>query len=331
MTSHRTISPVTEWILKCVGNLLTHRSVHGGRIFIINYHRVLATHNPLLSSEPDLATFRWQMELLARCFNVMPLNEALEAIKAGRVPPRAVCITFDDGYRSIHDLALPVLREFGLRATVFVTSGHVDKGNMWNDHIIQAIQSLPSGELDLSVLGLGKFSLNTLADRKATIGTLTEQSKYLPPSERRKVIEHLRLAAGQELSPDLMLTRDMVSNLDRHGIEIGAHTVSHPILTSLDDDSARAEIYDGKQELESILGKRVRYFAYPNGKSEKDFDHRHVAMVREAGFDAAFTTAVGAITRERDWFQLPRSRPWDDTPLAFGMRLLLWMAQGNPR
>jgi peptidoglycan/xylan/chitin deacetylase (PgdA/CDA1 family) len=125
-----------------------------------------------------------------------------------------------------------------------------------------------------------------------------------------------------------MLTPEMVINLDRQGMEIGAHTVTHPILTSLDDAAARAEIRTSKEQLEALIGKPVRLFAYPNGKVGMDFDARHVAMVREAGFDAAFTTAVGAITRTQDRYQLPRSRPWDRSPLLFGLRLLSWLADG---
>jgi peptidoglycan/xylan/chitin deacetylase (PgdA/CDA1 family) len=99
-------------------------------------------------------------------------------------------------------------------------------------------------------------------------------------------------------------------------------------LTSLDDAAARAEIRTSKEQLEALIGKPVRLFAYPNGKAGMDFDARHVAMVRESGFDAAFTTAVGAITRGQDRYQLPRSRPWDRSPLLFGLRLLSWLADG---
>lgn len=317
--------------IKALGKLLAAGPA-ANRFCIVNYHRVLQESNPLLASEPDVATFSWQMEVLAHCFHVLPLSEAIARLKSGAsFPARAVCITFDDGYRSIHDVALPVLRRYGLPATLFVTSGYVDKGNMWNDRIIEAVQMLPDGSLDLDDLGLGSFPLRNLDDRMAAIGTLTERTKYLPPSERSEVIERLTIMAGQTITPELMLTREMLLNLDRSGIDIGAHTVSHPILTSLNDAAARSEIVAGKADLEAMLGKPVRLFAYPNGKVGMDFDHRHVAMVREAGFDAAFTTAVGAITRDQDRFQLPRSRPWDRSPVMFGLRLLRWLAQGRPR
>jgi len=319
---------MNEHIIRSTGNAIARVTRGNGRVAIVNYHRVLAAPSPFLASEPDIDIFTWQMELLARCFNVLSLRDALAAIDSGRVPPRAVCITFDDGYRSVHDLALPVLRRLGLPATVFVSSGYVDGRNMWNDRIVEAVETLPAEELDLAEFGLGVYSLRSVDDRAATLGSLTEASKYLPPQERSRLVGRLQTLVGERASEGLMLTPEMVVNLDRHGIEIGAHTVTHPILTSLDDASAMQEIRDSKRELEAIVGKPVTLFAYPNGKVGKDFDHRHVAMVREAGFQAAFTTAVGAITRHHDRYQLPRSRPWDETPMRFALRLLQWLARG---
>jgi peptidoglycan/xylan/chitin deacetylase (PgdA/CDA1 family) len=303
----------------------------GQRSFaVVNYHRVLAQPDPLLDTEPDVATFHWQMALLAECFNVMPLNDALRALDAGRLPPRTICITFDDGYRSVHDLALPILRKFKLPATVFVTSGFIgaDAGNMWNDRIIHAVQSLPQENLDLRDIGLECYALDSLDARKQTALRLTEAGKYLPPLQRDNLVERLDRMCGTHHAA-LMLTPDMLVALERNGVEIGAHTISHPILTSLDDDNARHEIVAGKRQLEALIGKPVRLFAYPNGKVGQDFDARHVEMVRQAGFFAAFTTSVGAITRDQDRFQLPRSRPWDRSPFRFGLRLLSWIALGN--
>ena len=317
---------MTERVIRTIGDAIALGG-RRNRLCVVNYHRILSGPDPMLESEPDVATFRWQMALLARCFNVLPLSTALKALDAGRLPPRAIAITFDDGYRSVHDLALPVLREFGLPATVFVTSGHIGERDMWNDCIIEAVQHLPAGQLDLRHLGLGSYSLHTLEARKATLANLTEASKYLPPPARLALVDTLGAMVGEGAGAHgLMLTVEMILNLDRHGIEIGGHTVSHPILTSLDDLEARHEIVAGKDALEAVLGKPVRLFAYPNGKTGKDFDARHAAMARAAGFTAAFTTEPGAITRTSDRYALARSRPWDQTPLMFGLRLLRWLA-----
>lgn len=301
-------------------------AVRPGRLCVVNYHRILATHDPLLESEPDVATFRWQMELLSRCFTVLPLQEAVQLIGTTHLPPRAVSITFDDGYRSVHDLALPILDQFKLPATVFVTSGFVGGGAMWNDRIIEAVGKLPPTQLDLRDVAMGCHSLAGLEQRRHTVARLTAAAKYLPPAARLQLCQRLESLLGEDSGQGLMLTRAMLVQLARSGIDIGAHTVTHPILTSLDDDAARAEIEGGKKELEAITGTPVTLFAYPNGKSGADFDQRHTRMVREAGFIAAFTTSPGAICRTPDRYQLPRSRPWDRTALMFGLRLLRWLA-----
>jgi peptidoglycan/xylan/chitin deacetylase (PgdA/CDA1 family) len=320
------LTALSAGLLRLAGNAVARIKRGEQTLFVITYHRILSKPDPLLESEPDVATFRWQMEVLARCFNVLPLSQAMKLLDAGRLPPRAVCVTFDDGYRSVHDLALPVLKEFGLPATVFVTSGFLDGGTMWNDRIITAVQSLTAEQLDMSQFGLGMLPLQSVDDRKAASARLTEKAKYLPPTERTRLVEHLEAQVGVP-ARGLMLTPDMVVSLDRSGVEIGAHTVTHPILTSLDCNSARAEIVGSKEFLEALLGKPVPMFAYPNGKVGVDYDASHISILRDNGFSAAFTTAIGAITRTQDRFQLPRSRPWDRTPFLFGIRLLRWLSQ----
>lgn len=327
MTAYTISSGLMARLLRAMGDRIASQDMAQRRICIVNYHRVLESEDPLLESEPDIRIFRWQMKTLADCFNVLSLPDALQALNGGTIPPRAVCITFDDGYASVHDLALGVLKEFNLPATVFVTSGYMDNENMWNDRIINAVRHLPGSRLDLRDVGLGVYNLDNIGSRKLTIGRVTEDAKYLAPQARQDLTQRLENMAGGGPQPGLMLTREMVRTLAQQGIEIGAHTVSHPILTSLDDVDARDEIVKGKQQLEDVIGKPVRFFAYPNGKAGMDFDERHVKMAREAGFDAAFTTAIGAFTQQHDRYQIPRSRPWDATPFLFGIRLLRWLAR----
>jgi peptidoglycan/xylan/chitin deacetylase (PgdA/CDA1 family) len=326
MMTSRVISDLPALLVRAAGTMLTHRS-GAGRLFVLNYHRILLEPDPLFDDEPTVETFRWQMKLLARCFNVLPLSEAMAKLAAGTLPQRAVCITFDDGYRSTHDLALPVLKEFGLSATVFVSTGYLDSGSMWNETLAEAVRRLPEGDFDLGAAGLAPQVLRTGVDRKNLLNALTAHAKYLPPAERLALTERVAEMAGGSRADSLMLTPQMIRAMAAQNFEIGAHTVSHPILTSLGDDAARHEIVQCKRDLEAITGTAVRYFAYPNGKVGKDFDDRHVEMVRTAGFTAAFTTEVGAAVQGQDLFRLPRSRPWDSNPVFFGLRLLRWLTQ----
>jgi peptidoglycan/xylan/chitin deacetylase (PgdA/CDA1 family) len=326
MTSHTRTARFAAPLVRALGNSIAPRGKGDGRLCIVTYHRILETKDPLLESEPDVATFAWQMESLARSFNVLPLYDAVMALKEKRMPPRAVCITFDDGYRSTHDLALPILQRLNLPATVFITSGYLDEGSMWNDRIIDAVRRLPGGQLDLRDVDLGVYQLADEQSRTRTVQVIGDHCKYLPPAGRESVISRLESIAGMAPGASLMLNKEMVANLGKAGIEIGGHTVTHPILTKLKDEAAFQEIIENKHMLEQILDKPVRLFAYPNGKVGIDFDERHVQMVKDAGYEAAFTTAIGAATRHSDLFQLPRSRPWDATPLKFELRLLSWLA-----
>ncbi|MGZ8289802.1 MAG: polysaccharide deacetylase family protein [Telluria sp.] len=317
---------LTRQLIRSAGDAIAAKGKGAGSLCIVNYHRILAAPDPLLESEPTLAMFRSQMELLAECFNVLPLHDAVNMLAKERMPPRAVAITFDDGYRSTHDYAMPVLKDYGLPATVFVTTGHLDKGSMWNDIILEAVRRLsPLGRLDLNDIGLGAHRLTTDTERRNTVFALTERSKYLVPTARAQLTSKLELLAGETLDQELMLTRDMVRALDSNGIEIGGHTITHPILTRIDDEAARKEISGNKLHLEEILGKPVRLFAYPNGKHGLDYDARHVQMVGDAGYSAAFTTAMGAARATHSRFEMPRSRPWDANRLMFAGRLLRWL------
>jgi peptidoglycan/xylan/chitin deacetylase (PgdA/CDA1 family) len=327
----RALPMTATGLLARLSDLSASRDPLRRRLCVLNYHRVLPEPDPLLDADCDRATFLWQMRVLAEGFNVLPLGEALQAARAGALPPRAVAITFDDGYRSLHELALPILRHYGLSATAFVTTGFLsgqdDELSMWNDVILDAVRTLPGRELDLSAHGLGVFSLRDVAARKHTALRLTEGLKYLPWEQRQALIAQLRQRSDVALRPDLMLTPPMVRELARNGWEIGAHTVSHPILTCMNDADAAEEIRASKAHLESIIDAPVRYFAYPNGKPGQDFDDRHVEMARAAGYEAAFTTVHGLVGHGDDPFRLQRSRPWDRSPLRFTLRLLRWLSR----
>lgn len=317
-------------MIRRIGDSIAPRAKGEGRLCIVNYHRVLSAPDPLLESEPTVDTFRWQMDLLAECFNVLPLEEAVSCLVRERMPPRAVAITFDDGYRSIHELALPILHERKLPATVFVTSGHMnDDSSMWNDVILEAVRQLPGADLDLRDIGLQVYRMGNAGERKSSAARLTENCKYLAPPERQVMLDRLQQLVPADLRQHLMLTPEMIRDLVRHDIEIGGHTVTHPILARLDDATAFREIADNKRDLEQVTGRPVRMFAYPNGKQGADFDQRHVEMVSAAGYHAAFTTAPGAATRHHNPFEFPRSRPWDRHPLMFAARLLRWLHGGR--
>lgn len=291
------------------------------RLSILIYHRVLPEPDALLPGDPDAARFRRQMRLLARCFNPLPLAEAVDRLRSGTLPARAACVTFDDGYADNATVALPILREEGVPATFFIATGYLDGGRMFNDTLIETVRRLPAGEHELGPAGLGRRRIDSDADRAALIGELVMSLKYLGVRERGERAEDLAAALGVTLPSDLMMTTAQLRSLAQAGMDIGGHTVNHPILTACPAEEARREMREGKETLEDLLGRPVTLFAYPNGRPGKDYRPEHAVMARELGFTAAVSTAWGSAHRGSDPWQLPRFTPWDRGDLKFGLRL----------
>lgn len=291
------------------------------RLSVVIFHRVLAAVDPLFPGEPDADRFDQQLRLLKRWFDILPLPDAVTALREGRLPARALAITFDDGYADNCTVALPVLQRHALPATFFIATGFLDGGRMWNDTVIEAVRSCGLPEIDLHVLGLGVCRLGSIVERRAAIAALLAKLKYLPPREREDRVETLAQLCGNGLPSTLMLTTDQILQMRAAGMTIGAHTIHHPILARLSDADARDEIAGGKEWLERLLGERVALFAYPNGKPCRDYLSTHVRMARELGFDAAFSTAHGTASTGEDTFEIPRFTPWDRTPFRYGLRM----------
>jgi peptidoglycan/xylan/chitin deacetylase (PgdA/CDA1 family) len=296
------------------------RAGTGGRLSILIWHRVQPAPDPMFPDELHAARFDATLSWLARWFNVLPLGEAVQRLQDGSLPERAAAITFDDGYADNLTVAAPILARHGLPATVFIASGYLDGGLMWNDRVIEAVRASK-----LAILDAGEFGRYPLTDwpaRAHAALALIDKVKYLEPPQREEAVGVIAKAARAHPRDDLMLTSGALAELAQcPGITIGAHTVSHPILARVPDSTARAEISTGRRAVEAIISKPVSLFAYPNGKPGRDYDARHVEMVREEGFAAAVSTAWGASRNGDDIFQLRRFTPWDDDRLRFGLRL----------
>ncbi|MGH6636437.1 MAG: polysaccharide deacetylase family protein [Gammaproteobacteria bacterium] len=294
-----------------------------GRLTILIFHRVLSQPDPMLEGEADIAAFEWQMELMARNFNVLPLAQAIERLRTKSLPARAAAITFDDGYADNVENALPVLMRYGLNATFFIGTAYLNGGRMWNDSIIEAVRRAPEPVLDLRSLDLGSYPSANIDQRRETATALIRDLKHRPQGERSRLAHGICDIVGTELPASLMMRDEQVLELCRAGMGIGGHTATHPILARLSAQEARSEIGSGRDYLATLTGQAVELFAYPNGLPGRDYTAEHVKTVRDLGFKAAFSTASGAASAGSDFFQLPRFTPWDTTPRRFLLRLVL--------
>lgn len=293
-----------------------------GRLTILILHRVHERPDPLFPDEPDAARFDDMMGWVKSWFNVLPLDQAARQLASGTLPPRSAAITFDDGYADNYTQALPILRRHGLCATFFIATAYLDGGCMWNDRIINALRRCQLRQIDLRHLGLGCYTLDSAAAKRLAIDALLSGTKYLSSDERLEQVEHIAKATAVDEACQPMMTSAQTRALHRAGMQIGAHTVSHPILAGLDIDSARNEIARSKIALEQLIGEEISAFAYPNGKPGVDYRPEHADLVRQAGFTCAVSTAWGAARTGDDLFQLPRFTPWGRTRLPFALQLM---------
>ncbi len=320
---------------------------------ILMYHRVTELPNDpyLLAVTPK--HFAEQLEVIRRYGVPMPLRQMVEALQNGKVPKRAVVVTFDDGYADNLHQAKPLLERYEIPATVFVTAGQVgSRREFWWDDLDRVLLqpgTLPA-RLRLAMKGrpcdweLGKARTYTEKDyqqhrdwhverqddpssRHRLFRRLYAELSALVGGDRQTVMDELLVWAGAEPTvrgSHRSLTTEELVLLQKGGlVDVGAHTMTHPYLGALPIAEQNCEIRQSKECLEGILGHPVTTFAYPHGSSTPD----SVAILNEAGFVCACSSHPDAVWRDADCFYLPRVvvRDWSSKPFR---RWLRWWING---
>lgn len=298
-----------------------------GSYQILLFHRVNDELEPYFTGVP-VATFRAQARMLARHWNVLPLRELVDLAARGRVPRRGVAITFDDGYRDNYEFAYPVLAELRLPATIFLATGAIETGcPLWHDRVFDAFRRTRAQRL---VLGPLNLSMDSSARKSRALDGLLQHLRAQTPEEREVAVCAALRALGLEENRalgDRMLTWAQVGEMRAGGIDFGAHSVTHPILTRIPLEEALREILDSRHQVEKHVGAPVDLFAYPNG-SRSDFNEVLKALLRDAGFRAAATTIWGSNPVKGDPFELKRVGAWDADPRASALRLGWYRVSG---
>ena len=297
-----------------------------GRLLTFFFHRVLDEPDPMMPGEMDARRFDQVLKWIGEQFRVLAPRLACEQLITGTLPARAAIISFDDGYRDNYDVAMPILQRHGMQAVFFVATGYLGNGVQFNDRLTEAFRDLRDETLDARWLGLGILPAGSLPARLDALERVREATKYLDLGTRWHAVERIEAACGSRgrgVERDrVMMTPEEVVALCASGMEIGGHTVMHPILESVDDATAFDEIATGRNALAAILGSPPELFAYPNGKLGADFNLRHAEMARSAGFRFAFSTQRGVATRTTDPMLLPRFMPWNTDSLRFKLQAL---------
>jgi peptidoglycan/xylan/chitin deacetylase (PgdA/CDA1 family) len=279
---------------------------------ILTYHRF----------QDSSALLESQCAHIVKWYHPVSLTELGRCLRSGDpFPSGALAVTVDDGYREFFDVAYPVFSAYRIPATVFLTTDFLDRKSwLWVDRWLYAFEhacvrilwiDLPSGRMN-------RFPLGSVEERTRAAWTLLEDAKRIPDEQRLKLMEDLpgllETTLPDEPPPEYTpLSWDQVREMMGHGIEFGAHTKTHPILSRMADKrEQREEIEGSKLRVEQETGNPVLHFAYPNGLAD-DYDSDVVELVERARFQTAVTMQGG--------LNFPGENPYLLNRIGVGLRL----------
>jgi peptidoglycan/xylan/chitin deacetylase (PgdA/CDA1 family) len=271
------------------GTFAVFRAMNRRRILVLTYHRFTDAPCPGRTSAANLAA---QLDYLASHYTVLPLSTVESRLREGRpLPPATAAITVDDGYSDFYEIAWPVLRRRNMPATVFVVTDFVDRRRwIWTDQIPFLISRTGAERIALSVAGLSvTAAVHGESSRRELASSLNRILKDQPDEAKDRLVDQIaaqcRVALpGQPPADRSSCTWEQLREMESSGVEIGSHTVTHPILTRVTADRLRDELEQSRRRLEDMLGRRVTSFCYPNGAYNR--------VVRDAVARAGYRLAV---------------------------------------
>lgn len=286
---------------------------------ILLYHRISNAQidNQYLSVSPE--NFEEHLSILTHCYHILPLHDLLLSTAQGHIPRNAVSITFDDGYADNLHNALPLLEKYHCHATIFVAAGMVDDAlGFWYDvleDIIIKPHTLPP-MLNLGLLKV-KFPLTTPEERFVCHEALVTSLRSASPRIRKPILHEILSALGYdpqayETPYPLLSSKEVRELAASPWIELGGHTLMHPVLSQLSHENQYREIRGGALLLENLSGKKPRLFAYPFGNPES-FNADTCKIVEQCGFEAGIANYQGSVDADSDRWHIPRRlvRNWD--------------------
>ena len=272
------------------------------RVMSAQMARILMYHNFSGPNETgtdavNSTALRRQLAYLQSHFHVVPLTCIFERLKAGRpLDKLTVALTIDDGRRNFYEFMFPLLKEFEIPATFFVVSSFIRREDwVWTDKVLWlSEQPSRSSELSAHKMEILFAKLNRLRPeaRNASIGAMAVGMGVSIPGE---VPRKYAPCSWSEL-------REMA---DSGLVQIGSHTVTHPILATLTDEESWHELTVSRAQIEEALGRRVESFCFPNGKPG-DYRVSQLRQVRDAGYAGAVAAEFGMVTNGSDPYELPR-------------------------
>lgn len=279
-------------------------------VLILAFHRVNDHAVDILNLRVRVKDFETQLTYLRKHYRLVSLQEAIDTLRSEKnLPSNTVVITFDDGYTDNYLHAFPILQKLSIPATIFLTLEPIEtRSALWFDEIQGCILSTHVHSVDLRKFSLPAFPIATRKQKQKMIEHIVEEIKRNWDFKKVPMFIdylHRQLSVPRKNGKsDLMLTWEQVTDMKGGGIEFGAHTMTHPILTHIGDQELNYEIAKAKEILEGKVGAPVAFFAYPNGEA-RDFNAVVVDRLKSCGYRGACTLIPG-VNSEPNFFSLKR-------------------------
>lgn len=272
---------------------------------ILTYHRVCTVEEEarypfdieLVSA--SVSDFTWQMEYISRHFTPITFGYFIKAARGeALLPAQPIIVTFDDGFADNYENAYPILKRLSIPATIFLAADYIGRSQtFWYDRLAYLINKVPPCTWNIPELELILQISGEVSARRPALHLLLERMKSVPNETRLKVLSRVDKVWGHLCEgPDLALSRpldwEQVREMSADGIEFGSHTLTHPILTKLDDETLQHELQESRRLIESHVKQKVEVIAYPVGRRFA-FDVRVISAAQSAGYQLGVSCVRG--------------------------------------
>ncbi len=323
--------------------------IAGARALILMYHRVAEVAIDPWGMAVTPTHFAEHLQILKRDTHPISLQTLLRQIQTGKIRDRSVVVTFDDGYADNLHHAKPLLEQYEIPVTIFLATGYIGQAReFWWDELARLLlqpDHLPE-RLELQISGSEqRWELGPAADypvherqrdqqqrpwqspahsRSAFHYALWQQLRPVPHLERQLLLDEIRRWSGSGSAVDLaycaLRVKEVGTLADCPLIELGAHTVTHPLLSTQPVAVQQSELQQSKANLEALLKRPVVSFTYPHG----DYSNETLKLAHSTGFDCACTVRAEAVHKQTDPFQLPRFEIQNWNGAEFARQLVNW-------
>lgn len=314
-----------------------NKSVTKGYLLILAYHRVDDSEYGYESLSISIHNFEKQLRHLQKYYKVISLNELCEFIRSEKgLPEGYVAITFDDGYKDNYTNAYQILKKHKMTATFYLTTGYIGTAKMfWWDRVARIAMAVTGKKIKIDMSNdtypenikrlLKKIFASTAKDSARLTSLITSELKRISEQKKLKILDDLEHKLSGWLkdvqTPPPNLSWEEVKEMSNEGMEFGSHTVTHPIITGVTHAQAKNEIQLSKSEIEKRIGKHVRSFAYPNGKSS-DINEDIINIIKESKYLNACLAIEGINDLKSDLYALKRNLIGNYTICEFDFELL---------